>query len=91
MGKTLPELDNTNKLFLTYLKIPDQKKKHTLTILIPPLFCWVVILTNWRPLYKNLTDVSGQMHPTLPCGTSVIEFLSTSHKLQLCGKRNLNF
>lgn len=27
MGKTLPELDNTNKLFLTYLKIPDQKKK----------------------------------------------------------------
>lgn len=32
MGKTLPELDNTNKLFLTYLKIPDQKKKtHTHT------------------------------------------------------------
>lgn len=31
MGKTLPELDNTNKLFLTYLKIPDQKKTHTHT------------------------------------------------------------
>lgn len=30
MGKTLPELDNTNKLFLTYLKIPDKKKNtHT--------------------------------------------------------------
>lgn len=82
MCKTLPELDKTNKLFLSFEDSWLKNHNHS-------AHPSIVLLGSHY--YKTLTDASGQMYPTLSCGTIMVEFLSTSHKLQLCGKRNLNF